>query len=212
MGLRDLFKRKPVEPALTQKDLDAAVQDALKNAVPSKSDADFARTKEIIHMVNSMSRANPQQDMSGFFQQLMSFEKMKQGIIDIENSKLDKLAEEIEQAQGSEDGTDEILNTLLQSIGGLKAETKQQSSPFSANPHEFGRNPVEPVQQASPQPPLEAPLEFKDLPELDAIERAAVNAAAKKIPKAAAKAFSKKDELKKQAIVNAILDKIEDGS
>ena len=194
--------------------IDEAVKKALATARPTRVDSDFARTQEIIKMVNSLQQNRPQTDMNNFFGQMMEFEKMKQGVVEVENNKLDMLRQQIEQEGADSDG-DFKMEDILGMIQGVQGENKPTNSNLNAptmsfpNPHQETRE----VPKGNLPPPdvrySEPPMDFKPLAELNPIEASIVDKAIKKIPKTAKVAFKALSPEKQEAVIQRMADSME---
>lgn len=192
-----MFRRKAVKELVKE--------ELAKKVTIAKTDTDLARLKEMGSIMANLQASSPQQTQNPnqFFAQMLQFEQMKQGIMDIENKKLDKLYEQIE-AEGGENQDDINPKQILDLISNLKAQKTPQFTPPTLNLE--GKPPLPPATPTPPLPELE-PLE--PLPELDVVTKAACATATKKIPKIVKKAFLNKTPLEKEAIITQILENLE---
>ncbi len=177
-------------------------------AKPSSSNEAFAQAKEMVGMFNSMQQNRPEPVASGdFLKNMLEFEKVKSTMQIVNDTNMAKIREKIEsEYQDSDDGINPDM--IMQILGGFMNQKKpQEADPFSPEariPTGFPQEPSGAVGEVLPQT-VETPL-----PELSAIERNAVNLAVKKIPKTAKLAFRTLSADKKEAVMNALLDKIEE--
>jgi hypothetical protein len=180
-----------------------AVQKITRAKPINAQDLDLARLEKMSMMVQRMQgQQQPQGGSNNFMNQMMQFEQFKSGMLEIENAKIDKLREQFESEAGDSDGglnPDQIMNIL----GGVM---QPQEPPKDA----MGRvvTPPPPMQVITFPEKTETIIE-KPLPELNALERNAVNTVVKKIPKTAKTLFKTLSEEKKDAILSGILDGIE---
>jgi hypothetical protein len=170
-----------------------AVTKALNNKTPTRVDQDFARTKEIINMVNSLHQNQPTQS-GDFMGKMLEFEKIKTSMNELESARIDKIREQIEQEYDDSDGglkPEQIFNMLP----GLMQ--KKDPEPRVITPAQVITFPEVPKEERPP------------LPDLTSMEQKAVSMAVKKIPKIAKTAFKSMSEDKKDAVLNAMMDGIE---
>lgn len=178
----------------SKKEIIAQAKKELKKEMkPENTDKDFARLESIVGLVNKLNSGNSNQGMGEIFKQMTLMKQFEKGIVDLHETELDTLAEQMQESGGDSDDiiTPELLKGL---IGGVLNKNTPLNPTYTAPPVK---------EQIMYIPPETNPI----MPvELDAVTKALIPQAKKKIPKAIRSALASKSDAEKLEILKQLED------